>query len=64
MQSCLGNQTDDNSCKLTDLECICKISSSIEKNTYFKQSCLWLDCLNDLGRDGEFKLTSLPCVTR
>jgi hypothetical protein len=64
MQSCLKNQTNNNSCKLTDLECICKISSSIENNTYFKQSCLWLDCLSDLGRDGEFKYPNLPRSTR
>ncbi|CAN9226853.1 unnamed protein product [Alternaria alternata] len=39
------------SCNTGDLDCICKVSNSLEKNTEFDQQCVLDACYGDIGRE-------------
>lgn len=39
------------SCTPSDLDCICKTSHSLEKNTEFNQQCVLDTCYGDIGRE-------------
>ncbi|KAL1799358.1 hypothetical protein ACET3X_003395 [Alternaria dauci] len=49
---CMTNKPQgEPSCNTSDLDCICKVSNSLEKNTEFDQQCVLDDCYGDIGRE-------------
>ena len=40
-------------CVMGDLDCICKVSNSLEHNTEFNQQCVLDACYGDIGREGK-----------
>lgn len=51
------------SCSTGDLDCTCKVSNSLEKNTEFDQQCVLDACYGDIGREGESLFRSINSHT-
>ncbi|KAF2029981.1 hypothetical protein EK21DRAFT_89393 [Setomelanomma holmii] len=62
-EACLKNQTTNDPCKLTNLQCVCKYSNSVHNSKYFLQGCLFDECFNDLGRTDWMDSFAYACDT-
>ncbi|KAH7064455.1 hypothetical protein BKA63DRAFT_558364 [Paraphoma chrysanthemicola] len=49
-ERCLINGTENDPCKLFNLQCVCTRSNSISSSTYFYQGGLFDECYGDQGR--------------
>ncbi|KAH7392315.1 hypothetical protein DE146DRAFT_634467 [Phaeosphaeria sp. MPI-PUGE-AT-0046c] len=58
---CLFDRNKNDPCKLENLRCVCKYSSSIGKSSYFRSSCLFDTCYSELGRQEWMNAFAYAC---